>query len=577
MLRSPVDSRPLITPLSSRRLPQAGDRFGSEETGFERLSERVPATPFRAIVSDDHREPAMAAFDQRTPSNRVAHTDAGESRHGEFVTRGNAGQGADLSSMAAATADSQYMFSDDRAFEQRWTDIQWRTKLAEAELKVAKIEHETAQLRMETTQWKESARSMQGSPVSVSPVGSVDEAAAPSLRQQPIASAHYQDQRYSLQSQGQGQRTTLYKIGTQMKEFSRWGESSKVPISIWIRDVHEELLLKHIPEEDWSREVINLFDADAKDWYRIAQAERRSRGEPGDTPDFAELIRMLHVRYAGKYTTAALVRQKQSYPRPSGSDGRKALQDLARLQLALTAAGVPNPIGTAEQQCYDLQNALTQSERRNWIQAIDSHPDINEAAVATLVANQRRQAGGSYEVRDSAERQRIFQGQAEQLRLFLAAQGASATGAQAATLDGTTTATVVGAPNPLTTAPTDTPQSQPELTADRLETNLCAIVAGRSTREQRSLAPPTAGTKPVAFPQYFPSQPECKTEFLRRQAGKLCYACNKDKAECRSGGDVWKYAICPHHGPRVDKAGLDAAAFNGLTVRGAGGRDGRGK
>ena len=114
------------------------------------------------------------------------------------------------------------------------------------------------------------------------------------------------------------------------------------------------------------------------------------------------------------------------------------------------------------------------------------------------------------------------------------------------------------------------------LAGDSIETNLCAIIAGRATYEERSLDP-TGGTKAALFPHYFPAQPACKTEFLRRRTDKLCYACNKDKAECRDGSDVWKYAICPHHGPRVDEAGLAAAKSAGLTVTGAGGRDGRGK
>ena len=116
------------------------------------------------------------------------------------------------------------------------------------------------------------------------------------------------------------------------------------------------------------------------------------------------------------------------------------------------------------------------------------------------------------------------------------------------------------------------------LAGNRIETSLCAIVAGRATREERSLDP-TGGTKAALFPHYFPAQPACKTEFLRRRTDKLCYACNKNKPECRPGSssDVWKYAICPHHGPRVDEAGLAAAKSAGLTVTGAGGRDGRGK
>ena len=40
---------------------------------------------------------------------------------------------------------------------------------------------------------------------------------------------------------------------------------------------------------------------------------------------------------------------------------------------------------------------------------------------------------------------------------------------------------------------------------------------------------------------------------------------------------MWKYAIFPHHGPRVDEVGLAAAKSAGLTVTGTGGRDGRGK
>ena len=56
-----------------------------------------------------------------------------------------------------------------------------------------------------------------------------------------------------------------------------------------------------------------------------------------------------------------------------------------------------------------------------------------------------------------------------------------------------------------------------------MEDNLCAIVAGRNMREQWSLGP---AKNP--FPRYCPTPEESKTEFLRRQTDKLCYACNKD-------------------------------------------------
>ena len=59
--------------------------------------------------------------------------------------------------------------------------------------------------------------------------------------------------------------------------------------------------------------------------------------------------------------------------------------------------------------------------------------------MVTLVANQRRQAGGSCEVLDSEERQKIFQDQATHLLLFLTAQGASTATARAAVVDGATT------------------------------------------------------------------------------------------------------------------------------------------
>ena len=114
-------------------------------------------------------------------------------------------------------------------------------------------------------------------------------------------------------------RSYFYKVGSQMKGFPLWSETGgKESIDIWSRNVIEEFCLKHIPREFW--EIVNLQDPDAKDWYRIALVEHR-RTHCESTPDFAEILRMMHDRFAGKYGNAELVRKKQGYNCPSNTPG----------------------------------------------------------------------------------------------------------------------------------------------------------------------------------------------------------------------------------------------------------------
>ena len=339
---------------------------------------------------------------------------------------------------------------------------------------------------------------------------------------------------------------------------------------------------RRIAHGQWAAEFGLKLEGKADQWLDSFTAVH------GNTDNFDHLSAAFVHEFANPWSAAGVFAQ---YGHPPGGNFNDLNRTLDLQQLQMDRAHIPREICSAETRFYHLQNIVRANPQvlANLQAQMEAHGEVGEAQRRLLEQKERTKSGGRLSITlPSQARSNFFEKRCsimvEGLKLLSDDQGPGkahrsiATAGRAAVLDGEPSVTA----NPQPQSHTDSPRSpaapaQLLALADHMEVHLCAIIEGRLLREQRSMGPATTGTHLIGFPHYFSTQPECKTEFLRRRTDKLCYACNKDKAECRSGGDVWKYALCPHHGPRVDKSGLEAAARSGLTVKGAGGRDGRGK
>ena len=565
-----------VSPLSSRDAPNS---YGSEEGDETSARSNRAATPLiHYRLASPVERAAREMFDSaRSNPSRSSPTAV-------HVTRRQPGRSLPIGGEEAAEPMAQRIQAQEQTL-----------RLAEQALRLAELEHQTAQMQLATA----TARQAIAATNAQSPRGSVrselssgGSAASDHAERRPILSQRQSTASTWQQPAAEGRRS--YKVGLALKDFRCYsGASPDGPVGVFLRDLFEELDEKLVDRDHWGRELAAKCTGMAKghlrskidEWRRTAEGDaQRYRNDSEAYPPLELIVSWLRLRFDERWSASKYVRALETFTRTPGSSGADALQQLREREAMVLAAGVPPNMSIEERQFHRAMDALTATESIAFKQQADAYTDCNEEALARVSAQTYYGPGSAYIAPgNNTARTDIFTKRLHLVTSFLNMSGRSGkaatpgmdtrgSSAYAAVMEIT-----VPAPPATPQSPADSPRAAELLAiADEREANLCAIIEGRLTRAQRSLGPSTGG--PLAnFPAYGTTEPANKTEFLRRRDNKLCYACNSHKAECKSGGDVWKYVLCPHHGPRVNQATLDAARHNGLSVKGAGGRDGRAK